>query len=554
MKRVPLASLLAVIGAVLVCFVGGLGFAQAERSEEPLSTGAPTNLRRLTEAQYRASVNDIFGEVSLTGRFERGLRQDRLIAVGASQQGLSPFSFEQYDVMARGVAAQITAPDRRGALPCAPQNVERFDAACARMIVSSYGERLFRRPLTNAETQRYVGAARAAHQRLGDFYGGVSAAISGLMVAPEFLFRVERTEADPNLRGGIRLDAYSKAVRLSYFLTNSTPDDELLRAAGAGELHTSHGLARQADRLISSDGFETGVRAFFWDMLGFDGFADLTKDAVIYPAFNSRVAADAEEQTLRTIVTHLIRDDGDYRDLFTTRQTHLTRALGIVYRLPVTPRTGWETTEYPEDSGRAGIITDISFLALHSHPGRSSPTIRGMSVREVFLCQTVPPPPPDVDFSVVQDSSNTSLPTARMRLQAHATQPACASCHRLMDPLGLPLENFDGVGTYRARENGAPIDTSGSINNLNFTSAGGLGQALHDTPQTSRCLVNNMYRYAVGRNAVSGERDWMNYLNGRFETSGYRVPELMRTIATSNAFYAVTAESEGGDSTPGGGQ
>jgi hypothetical protein len=362
-------------------------------------------------------------------------------------------------------------------------------------------------------------------------------------VAPEFLFRIDRLEPDPARDGLQRLDGFSKASRLSFFLTNSTPDADLRRAAAAGELHERDGLASQVERLMASPGYERAVRAFFRDMLEFDAFDDLAKDPIIYPAFNSTVAHDAQEQTLRTVVGHLLEQRGDYRALFTTRDTHLTRALGIVYRMPVATRNGWERAQYPENSGRSGILTDVSFLALHAHPGRSSATLRGRSIRQVFLCQAIPDPPANVDFSVVQDPSNTAMPTARERLDAHRTQPACASCHRLMDPAGLTLENYDGLGTYRARENGAAIDASGALDGRSFADARGLGQALHDHPQTPRCLVRRLYSSAVGREAAAQERDYVSYLNQAFAASGYRLPDLMRTIALSEAFYAV-AEAE----------
>jgi hypothetical protein len=539
---------IAAIGALCLLFVGAVGIAQqaSPPNVEPEPTGAPTTLRRLTESQYRNSIADIFGEdVKITGRFERGVRQDRLLAVGTSQAGLSPFSFEQYDQMARGISSQAVDEKHRHLLPCQPKSELARDDACVRRIVQHFGLRLFRRPLTPAETRRFTGAARESQQKLGGFYDGVRLALGGMLTAPDFLFRIEHVKHE---RGGkLTLDGYSKATRLSYFLTDSTPDDILLRAAAKGELDTISGLKKQSERLVGSPNFERGVRAFFWDMLAFDTFPDLAKDPVIYPAFSAHLAADAQEQTMRTIVDQLISRNGDYRELFTTQRTHLTRALGIVYQLPVRSRTGWEVTNYPAESGRSGILTDVSFLALHSHPGRSSPTIRGKSIREIFLCQTVPPPPADVDFSVVQDSTNTTMPTARMRLSAHATQKACNSCHRLMDPLGLPLENFDGLGTYRTRENGAVIDASGTLDRAQFDSAAGLGQALHDSPLTTRCLVSNIYRYAAGRNTVAGERSWMDYLNRQFQKSGYRIPQLMQDIAASRTFYAVSATPSGAE-------
>lgn len=556
MQKPSVARRTAILGgacvALCVALLGGLSLAQQSggANAEPAVPGAPPVMRRLTEAQYRATVADVFApDIQVVGRFERGLREGGLIAVGASHASISPFAIEQYDASARGIAAAVVSEERRAQLvPCTPRSPTRFDRNCATEFVNHYGHLLFRRPLTRAERDRYVNAARSATQRLdNNFYAGLEASLAGMLVAPDFLLRIERTEPDPSHPGQYRLDAYSKATRLSYLLTNSTPDEELLRAAGAGELNTEEGLARQADRLIASPGYERAVRAFFRDMLEFERFDELAKDPVIYPAFNSTVAADAQEQTLRTIINVTVTQRGDYRDIFTTRQTQLTRALGTIYRMPVATRNGWQSMEYPANSGRAGILTDISFVALHSHPGRSSPTLRGVALRETFLCQDVPDPPPNVDFSVVQDTDNTTLRTARQRLDGHRTQPACASCHRLMDPIGLTLENFDGTGAYRQRENGVVIDASGSLDGRDFTSPDQIGQAMHDHPQTPRCFVDKLYRSAVGRELIPGERPWMDYLNQSFATNGYRVPDLMRTIALSRTFYAVSAPSAEGE-------
>jgi hypothetical protein len=303
-------------------------------------------------------------------------------------------------------------------------------------------------------------------------------------------------------------------------------------------------LSRQVDRLIASPLFEPAVRAFFDDMLQFDKFGDLSKDSVVYPAFNSTVAVEAREQTLRTISDILIEQHGDYRDLFTTRDAHLTRALGIVYRVPVPTRNGWEEGEFPPSSHRAGIQSHVAFLSLYAHPGVSSPSLRGKAIRELFLCQEVPDPPPNVDFSIVQEADSASMPTARDRLEVHRTNPACAGCHKIMDPLGLTLENFDGLGTYRTTENEALIDASGDLDGTDFQTPEGLGQALHDHPETPRCLVERMYRYAVGRDTEMEERAYMDYLTKSFAAHEFRVPELMRTIALSENFFTISASHE----------
>jgi hypothetical protein len=252
------------------------------------------------------------------------------------------------------------------------------------------------------------------------------------------------------------------------------------------------------------------------------------------------VTNDAREQTLRTIVDHLITRQGDYRDLFTSRHTFLTRNLGLVYRVPVETRTGWEPHEFAADDPRAGLLTEIGFLALHSHPGRSSATLRGKAIRELLLCQKVPMPPANVNFSIVQDTNNPNFRTARDRLTAHRTEPTCAGCHKIMDPIGLALENFDGAGQYRQQENGAPIDASGTLDGTAFADAAGLGKALHDDPATVSCLVGNTYRYASGRDLGAGEQEWIAWLQQRFASEGYRFPDLLRDIATSDGFYRIS--------------
>lgn len=510
---------------------------------EPDAVGGPRLVRLLTESQYRATIADIFGpRVPVVARFGRALRSDGLIAVGSSEAGMTAFSIEQFDSAALGVANYVLSEEQRHKyLRCAPDSAADFDTDCAQRFITDYGEKLFRRPLSDEQIARLVNTAETAGAQLNSFYEGLKYALVGMMTSPEFLFRIERgknPEADNGLH---QLDAYSRASRLSYFLTNSTPDDELLRAALSGELDTEKGLATQVDRLISSPGFEVAVRAFFRDMLEFDLFEDLSKDSEIYPAFNSTVAEDAQEQTLRTISDHLIAQRGDYRDLFTLRDTFLTRSLGIIYRLPVATRNGWEKAIFPEDAMRTGIQSHVSFLALHSHPGRSSPTLRGMAIREVFLCQEVPDPPADVDFSVIQDPSSTHMPTARDRLSAHNTQAACAGCHKIMDPPGLALENFDGVGSYRTVENKTPIDISGELDGTSFDDVGAFAHALRNHPEAPRCLVEKMYRFAVGRDTVWDEREYMDYLIDRFANDGYQLPKLMRTIALSKNFFAVWA-------------
>jgi hypothetical protein len=278
------------------------------------------------------------------------------------------------------------------------------------------------------------------------------------------------------------------------------------------------------------------MRAFFDDMLGFGNFDTLAKDAKVYPNFTGVIAADAREQTLRTITDELITKRKDYRDLFTTRDTWVSPALAAFYRLPTVG--DWKPYTFPDDSERAGLLTQISFLAEHSHPGRSSPTLRGKALREVLLCQHVPNPPPNVDFSAVENP-NSSYRTQRERIGVHLHNPVCAGCHRLTDPIGLALENFDGAGEYRETEKGATIDASGSLDGKKFDNAIGLGVALHDHPALTSCLIQRVYSYSSG-GATQADASVLEYFKQRFAETGYRLPELLRTIALSRAFSDVT--------------
>jgi hypothetical protein len=240
----------------------------------------------------------------------------------------------------------------------------------------------------------------------------------------------------------------------------------------------------------------------------------------------------------------LLKDDGDYRDLFTTRKTQLTPLLGSLYRTAVIAPDGmsdaWVPFEFDASSGQAGILTQASFVALHSHPGRSSPTLRGKAIREVLLCQKVPDPPGNVNFNLVQDTANPNYKTVRQRLTAHSTEAMCRGCHKITDPMGLALESFDTIGSFRADENGAPIDTSGELDNVKFTDAVGLGKAMHDNAAATACVVKKVYTYAVARTSTKSETAWLSsVVEKQFAAEGYRWPQLLRFLVSSDTFFRI---------------
>lgn len=512
---------------------------------------SPARVRLISQQQYVNTIAYVFGPtVTVSAHFAPFRRIDGLLANGASVAGVTSGQMQEFQRTAESLANQVVSPANRNYLPCKPARDDTADKACAAQFVGSVGRLLHRRPLDPAVQARFVREAGDAATELQDFYKGLAVALEAMLVSPDMLFIVDRTEPDPARPGHRRLDAWSLASRLSFFLWNSAPDDELLRAAERGELHTAEGRSRAVERMLGSTRLETGVRAFFDDMLAFEELTILAKDPGIYPAFTGVTIADAREQSLRTLVDHLVVQDRDYRDLFTSRETFISPALGILDGVIAPP--GWTRYTMPADGPRAGLLTQVSFLAGHSHPGRSSPTLRGKALRELLLCQVVPRPPPDVDFSLFEDPAS-SLPTARERLNAHQANPICAGCHKVTDPIGLALENFDGAGQHRDHERGAPIDASGALDGKTFTDAAGLAAVLRDTPALTACLVKRIYSYGIGGPpGKTGEKIVLPELRERFAENGHRVPELMRTVALSTAFSAIDDPAVAGAASAGG--
>jgi len=493
-------------------------------------------MRRLTEAQYRNTIADVFGpDIKVAGRFEPIVRPaQQLLSTGANKAALSPVGFEQFDGVARGVAEQVFDEAHRDAfVQCTPSDAAKSDDKCALKTLAAIGRYVFRRPLTAQEQRDYARMADDAATKAGSFYSGLELSLAAMLVSPDFLFVTESAEPDPGHPGMMRIDNYSRASHLSFLLWDTTPNDMLLTAAAKGELTDQAKLEAIAAKMVASPRLEDGVRAFFADMLVYEKFEadDYAKDPLIYPRFNADVAAALPEQLLRTIVDDLVVRDNDYRDLFTTRHTFMTRALGPLYDVPVRAAKGWEPYEFPADGDRGGLLSQAAFLALYSHPGRSSATQRGRAVRELLLCQPVPDPPGNVDFKLVVDTTNKSLPTARDRLTAHISNPVCAGCHKVTDPIGLALENFDGIGAFRTTENDSPINPISAFDSKTVAGEAGLSQALAADPATTQCVAKRAMEYATGHPTQNNSAT-MAALDQKFATSGYRIRALFQQVAT----------------------
>ena len=533
-------SLLGLTGVWLVgCAGGDIGDPPGDFTFEtpvPPFSPAPGGLRRLTVAQYRNAIHDVLGEhIVVPASLEPDLKVEGLLAVGASRASISNRGVEQYEDAAYGIAEQAFQDQGRDTLvPCAPAAAD--DATCAEATLQPLGERLWRRALTVDESALLVRTANEAGLALGDFYAGLEYGLALILQSPYFLYRVEVGE--PTSEGG-RFGGRELATRLAFFLWNSLPDDALIDAAKAGELATDDGLRAQVDRMLADDRARDGAKAFFSDMLDLELLDDLRKDPSLFTHFSAEVGPAARQETLRTFEWLVFDADADYRDLFTTRTTFVDRRLAAIYTVAAPEREGFGRIDLP-DGPRAGLLGHVSVLAMNSHPSGTSATLRGQFIRRTLMCGSIPPPPTNVDTSLPEPSGTTL--TLRDRVAEHLVNPSCAACHKLMDPIGLGLERFDGLGRYRETDSGATIDASGELAGMLFEDAVGLGHAVAASADTAHCLVRTMLRYATGHVETTGETKALRELERAFEESGYRVQTLMAEVAMSRAFREVAVD------------
>ncbi|HEY1876883.1 MAG TPA: DUF1592 domain-containing protein, partial [Rhizomicrobium sp.] len=511
-------------------------------------TSEVVGLRRLTEQEYRNSIADIFGkDIAVQGVFEPGKRIGGLIEASSAILSITPVGFDSYSKMADSIAVQVTGEKNRARLvPCKPNSATQPDDACATQFFSKYGLMLLRRPLTGDELKSRVKLAESMTRATGDFYTGLRYGLATLLQSSEFLFRKE--VAVPAGAKDYTLDAYSRAARLSYLMWDTTPDADLLKAAESNDLNTQVGLAKQVDRLMASPRLDTGMRAFFSDMLELDTFDNVSKDTLLYPKWSVAMATSAREETLRTVIDLSLHDNGDMRDLMTTGKTYINRNLAAIYGVPFSFDAEWVPHDFAPEDGRAGILTGVSMLSMFSHPGRSSPTERGVALMDIFLCEPTPTPPNNVDFSIV-NNTNGPLKTVRERLLAHATNSVCASCHTHSDPIGLSLEDFDTIGGYRTKENGQTIDVSATIQGKSFVGAQGLGSFMRGNPKYPACIARKLYSYAKGVDSGDVEPNAFKASNKAFSDSGYRMRSLLKAMATSQEFFSAPAPAAPANST-----
>lgn len=535
--------------AVALTTAGSFAACKGETSSappEPVPTGpvgpavaTPSGAQRLTVSQYTASIHDVFGaEVVVPTALEPDVALDGFESIGATSSTVSARGIEQYESAAYAIGKQIGGDPKLLArvLPCKPQAAD--DAACARAFVTTVGPRVFRRPLTEPEIAKVASKITTSGVALGSFEKGLAYGVAALLQSPQFLYRAAVGEPDPERPGQKRYTGYELATRLSFFLWNSTPDDALLEAAKAGKLGTYEGVASEVDRMLASPKAREGLRNFVREWLRLGDLDLLQKDSKLFTTFSTELGAMAREETLKVFEDIVFDKDTDVRDVMTTRHTFVTPKLASMYEVPAPSATGFAPIDLPAGR-RRGLLGHVSILALYAHPTSSSATLRGKFVREKLLCVTIPPPPANLNTALPEPTE--SAKTLRDRVQIHFTVPSCAACHLEMDPIGLGLEQFDGIGRGRTKENGVVIDASGKLDGVPFTGPDSLGQAIHDHRGFPTCIVRKVFQYATGVAPDGSQVDTLDAMNARFIATGYRMKTLLGAVATSPAFRSFGA-------------
>ena len=524
-------------------------------SSTQMSARPPEPLRRLTHRQYNNTVRDLLGDMTQPANRFPGEDFVNGYLNQAEAQGITPLLAEAYSHAAERLArAAFRFGDKQRLIPCAP--VGPADADCAREFVEDFGRRAFRRPLTEGETRAFADLLITESARRESFSAGAQLVVEALLQAPDFLFLAELPDGGGN-------QSYQVASRLSYLLWNSLPDEELFRAAEAGELASRDQVAHQVRRMLDSPAARVASEEFLAQWLRFDRALGTVKDAVKYKEFTPQVAEAMTEET-RRMFAHLVWNDLDFRDFFRARYTFANSFLTALYDLPE-PSEPFARVDYPQTYDRAGVLGHGTFLAQTGKPDETSPTERGLFIREHFLCQQVPPPPPGVSAALPPLSfDGKPLTTRQVMVQMHTTDASCASCHRLVDPIGFGFEKFDTTGREREtltislrpnaqqRKQGKKpqihkleIDSSGMIAGIpssQFSTPAEAGEILAESPVCQRCVVKQYFRYAFSRHETGADEATIEGVFETFRDSGFRFRELIMSLAASPAFLRTAQE------------
>jgi hypothetical protein len=416
-------------------------------------------------------------------------------------------------------------------LSCTPADTE--EDVCSRQVVEAFTERAWRRSVTAQEVDSLLELVGAGQEQGGSWEDGIKLAMKAAMVSPHFVFRVE-LDPDPTSLAPHPLTDFELASRLSYFLWSSMPDDELFELARAGELNDTELLHEQVDRMLEDSKAEALRANFAGQWLYTRAISDeLVKDPVTYPEFDPELRA-ALRKEMELFVGTFLTEGRSLKELLTAKETFVNDRLAAFYGIGL-PGTNDFVRVPLTDVPRAGLLTQGGLLAVLSHPTITSPVLRGKWVLEQLLCVTPPPPPPDLEIPSLEDEQGDE--PMRDRLARHREDPSCATCHAMMDPIGLALEHYDGIGKYRETEGPWPIDASGELPiGGTYEDALQMVALIADSPQFVGCTTQKTLIYALGRGIRPTDAPFLDDIGERFVNADHDLRELIALIVTSDVF------------------
>jgi hypothetical protein len=496
---------------------------------KPSPGAAP--LRRLSNAEYRNTVQDLLADVSGIGPAVASSTRDfveEAESLGFRNNvdflGVSSLIAQGYLDSAEVLAPLVASTDK--VVGCTTA-----DTACAKQFVESFGKRAFRRPLAPDEVARYTALYDKAAAQGYDFRTGVEWIVFSMLQSTQFLYRVELGAA----KGSDHVPSpYEIANRLSYLIWQSMPDQALFDAADRGELADKKQIEAQARRLLK-DPKASRLLEYFDQWLDTDRLSALDRDANVYPGIAANLPELLQNET-HAFVSYLLQSpNGSLSELLTAQYSFVNADLAKHYGVSGPTGPAYERIDMP---GRAGILTQGMLLS-HDKPTRTSIVRRGLKVRLDLLCEKVPAPPNNVQLNL--EALGTGL-TQRERLEKHRTEAACSGCHTLMDPLGVVFEGFDAVGRARTMdENGKAVDTSSSISatrDLDGPVAGAaeLSQALAQSQAVRDCYVTQSFRFFYGRDYSNADQCSMAKLLISFRDSKQSLSELIVALTQTDQF------------------
>jgi hypothetical protein len=496
-------------------------------------------IHRLNNTEYDNTVRDLLGTQSKpAAKFlaEEGLSFDNT----ASALGMTGSQYEAYFNAARDLMTEATATPAELArfMTCTPTKAAD---PCARQVVETFGARIYRRPLETAEIDRAMKVFDADVTRGGTGTEALLLAVRAMLSAANFLYRIEY-DPNPTSTAPHSLSAYELASRLSYLHWSTMPDDALFARAKDGSILKSEILEAEVDRMLADAKSAAFIESFAGQWLDIRKLITHSVTPQVFTTYTAELS-DAMLQEGYLWFQELLSQNRPLSDWFTADFNYVNATLAQHYGMTL-PDAGaqMKRVEVTTDQ-RKGFFGLASFLTQTSFPSRTSPTLRGAWVLSELLCSPPPPPPnnvPKLDESATPDEATqpAGSENVKERLERHRADPACAACHRILDPIGLGLERFDGIGRYRETYgNGDAIDPAGMLpDGTAFAGPEQLGQLIGQDPRFTACVAKKLYTYALGRDVEAFDARSLEYLQGDWTSRGLTLRSLMKEIVLSDSF------------------